>query len=329
MTPHNVEPQRVGDPRPFRTKEGAALAWLALILLTASSSVAMGDSPPAVTAVDSFSKPRSWDGRIAMPYFDAQNQLLWNNDPVTDAGDCSVEWFPQANLSSARCNRRTVMLNPRVDECRCTGRTPGGAGTAIAYAGIDDSSHESWRRQSLTAGQTSRPRLAGSTPDGLVFDTSEVWSPYTGDTISPALSPRAVFYTSCYLPWRHAYLTFDADVTLFQAKGGLSLQTMDGKQELVLPVETTLFGFYRVEAIAPVPGTSLIILGEEYSTRGPGSARFELFDLESKKVLFQDERSEGHYIADVRVVAGTDGHVAFSYLDESLGKHQVVHYRIR
>lgn len=331
MTLHSANPLRVGGipPRPYRRKRTTLPVWLVSIALIASPAIVIGDSSPAVTVVGSFSKPRSWDGRIAMPYFGSNNQLLWNDDPVTDAGDCSSAWFPQAKLSSARCERRTVMLKPRVDECRCTGKTSNRVSTAIAYAGIDDSSHERWRRQSLTAGQTSGPQLAGATPEGLVFSNFEVWSAHTGETVHTALSRPGSFTSTCYLPDSRAYLKFDADVTLLHVHGGLSLHTSDGKRELVLPVQSTLFGYYTVESIAPVPGTQLVLLGERYTTRGQGSARFELFDLESRRVLFSEERSKGHYIADVRVVAGSDGHVVFSYLDESAGHFQVVHYRIQ
>ncbi len=305
------------------------LTWIALVVLTAMPLIAISEPPPVVTIVGSFSKPRTWDGRIDMPYFDAQNRLRWNDERVSDAGDCTVAWFHGAEINSARCGRETVMLNPRVDECRCTGKTSSGVGTAISYAGIDNSSRERWRRYRMGADWKSGPRLVGATPNGLVFDNFEVWSPDTGDSIRSATKLRGSYDTTCYLPERNIYLLFDADVTLFHAKGGLFIHTLDGRRELMLPVESTLLGHYRVESIAPVPGTSLILLGERYSTRGPGGARFQLFDLESRKVVFQDERSEDHYAAYVRVIAGADGHVGFSYLDENTAQYHVVHYHIQ
>lgn len=299
------------------------------VVLTVLPLIAIGDSFPAVTLVGDFTKPRTWDGRINLPYFNAQNQLRWTDEIGSNAGDCTVSWVLKMLVISAKCDRETVILNPRVDECRCTGKTPGGVGITISYAGIDNSSHESWHRYSYIQDKDPGRQLAAATPDGLVFSNFEVWSPYTGDTIRPALGSRGSADTTCYLPERNAYLQFDADVTLFHAKGGLFLYTMDGMRELVLPVDTTFLGYYRVESIIPVPRTSLIILGERYSKRGPGSARFELFDLGSRKVLFQDERSEEHYITSVKVIAGADGHVAFSYLDESDAQYHIVHYRIQ
>ncbi len=130
-------------------------------------------------------------------------------------------------------------------------------------------------------------------------------------------------------PFLPAYLNFKADVSLFYAEGGLYLHTADKKSELVLPVDKGVLGYYIISSMAPVPGTSLILLGEEYLTRGPGSVRFQLFDLDTRQVLFSDERSKGHTVSHVRVIAGTDGHVAFSFLDWNDGKYQVVHYRIR
>lgn len=304
------------------------LVSLALIALMAFSPLVVSDTAPEVTVVDSFTQLRTRDGRIDLPYFDVQNQLRWNGELVTDAGKCSVDWFPGVTLREARCSRTTLMLNPRVDECRCSGKTSMGVGTAISYAGLDATSKERWRRYSHAPDSHSGRRLSGADPDGLVFDNLEVWSPDTGETIRPADASHRSFDTTYYLPGRNAYLKFDAEVTLLHSEGGLYLQVPNGGLELVLHVETKLFGYYRVESVAPVAGTSLILLGERYSTRGPGSARFELFDLATRKVLFRDERSEDHYIASVKVIAGADGHVAFSYLDETQGEHQVVHYRI-
>jgi hypothetical protein len=264
-----------------------------------------------------------------MPYFDGQNQLRWNDALVADAGNCTLKRFPEVTMAAARCDRSTVLLSPRVDECRCTGKTTKGVGTAVAYLGIDNSSRERWQRIAKLPNGHRGPKLVGANADGLVFSNFEVWSPNTGETVHPRIATLGYIGPTCYLPKRNAYLQFHAEVSLFHAKGGLFLQTSDGRRELLLPVEKSLTGHYRVESISPVPDTSLILLGEIYLKRGPGSARFTLFDLESAKVLFQDERSEDHYVCDVRVIAGPDGHIAFSYLDESEAKYHVVHYRLQ
>lgn len=301
---------------------------LTLLALITIPPVVLGASPPAVEVVDTFSQPRSWDGHVSIPYFDAQDHLRWNDEAVSAAGSCSADWFPGAFLSSPRCGRRTVMLNPRVDECRCSGKTKTHTGTAVAYAGIDKQSHETWRRQSLAPTLVQGPLISGATPEGLVFSDFEVWSPLTGKTLRAATRTPGSFSSACYLPERNAFLKFDADVTLLKTHGGVYLYAPDGKQQLVLPVERSLLGYYLIESMAPVPGTSLVLLGESYATRGQGSARFELFDLNTRKILFTAERAKGHYITDVRVAAGKDGNVAFSFLDESAGKYQAVHYRI-
>lgn len=323
-------PQRGGDapPRPSSRQHNALPVWVTFVVLTTLAFVAEAASPP-VTIVDDFTRPRTWDGRIDMPYFDGQNQLRWSDALVADAGNCTVKRFPEVTMTAARCDRSTVLLNPRVDECRCSGKTAKGVGTAVAYLGIDNSSRERWQWIAQLPNGHREPRLVGANADGLVFDSLEVWSPDTGETIHPRIATRGNFDTTCYLPKRNAYLQFDAEVLLFHAKGGLFLQTSDGRRELLLPVEKSLTGHYRVESISPVPGTSLILLGEVYLKRGPGSARFTLFDLESAKVLFQYERSEDHYVSNVRVIAGPDGHIAFSYLDESEAKYYVVHYRLQ
>lgn len=326
-------PQRGGDvsPRPSSRQHNALPVWVTFVVLLALAFVAEAASPP-VTIVDEFTRPRTWDGRIDMPYFDGQNQLRWNDALVSDAGNCIVKRFPEVTMTAARCDRSTVLLSPRVDECRCTGKTTRGVGladTAVAYLGIDDSSRERWQRIAHLPNGHKVPYLVGANADGLVFDSFEVWSPETGETVHPRITTRHYFDTTSYLPKRNAYLQFYAEVSLFRSKGGLFLQTSDGRRKLLLPVEKSLFGHYRVESISPIPGTSLILLGEIYSKRGPGSARFTLFDLERVKILFQDERSKGHYIGKVQVIAGPDGHIAFSYLDESEAKYHVVHYRLQ
>jgi hypothetical protein len=305
--------------------------WALFCVLFSVSFVALAGPHPVVKVVKDFSIPKSWDNRVAMPYFDENNNLLWNGELVMQAGDCFADWFTETNLISPRCRRSTVMLNPRVDECSCTGNTQvvGMGVSVVAYVGIDEHSSERWRRLGLVSGQGPELFLTGATPDGLVFSNFEVWSPYTGETLRSALSSYGRYSSSCYLPTRGVFLKFEAEVSLFRVKGGLYLYTADGKRELVLPVDRGLLGYFEIESITPVPGTSILLLGESYHTRGPGSARFVLFDLDTKRVLFRDELSEGHLVADVRVTAGTDGHVAFSFLDETTGKYKVVHYLLQ
>jgi hypothetical protein len=302
--------------------------WITFVVLATLAFVAEAASPP-VTVVNEFTRPRTWDGRIDMPYFDGQNQLRWNDALVADAGNCTLKRFSEVAMTAARCDRRTILLNPRVDECICIGKTTKGVGSVAAYLGIDDSSRERWQRIAQLPNGHKGSYLVGANADGLVFDSFEVWSPDTGETVHPRITTRHYFDTTSYLPKRNAYLQFNAEVSLFRSKGGLFLQTSDGRRELLLPVEKSLMGHYRVESMSSVPGTSLILLGEIYSKRGPGNARFTLFDLESAKVLFQDERPEGHYIGKIQVIAGSDGHIAFSYLDESEAKYHVVHYRLQ
>jgi hypothetical protein len=303
--------------------------YLLCVALLAASSAVVGLDTPHVEKLGETTYPRQWDNRVAIPWLDDQNRIRWNDEQVTSAGGCSVEWFPQADFESPRCERRTIMLGPRVDECRCTGKTPAGVRVGIALAGIDTRNRERWRRQSESPQQRDAPGLVGATADGLVFSNWEVWSPLTGDTVRPARSGSRSFYRSAYLPDRDAFLEFFVDRPMIRAKGGLYLRSSPEKRELVLPVDAKLTGYYKVESMAPLPGTSLILLGERFLTRGHGKARFELFDLESRRVLFREERDEDHFIADLRVFAGTGGHALFSWLDESAGKYVVLHYRIR
>lgn len=306
-------------------------ASLIVFLLVTVSVAAQGrDSAPVVEALGKYSYPHQYprtadEARVYIPYFDDQNGLHWNDERVADAGSCSGDWFPGTGAWSPMCWRSTVMLGPRVDECRCTGQTSAGVRTGIAYVGVDANLRERWRRErhSRTVGEA--PHLIGANGGGLVFSNLEVWSPITGKTIRPAATAQGSRH-SCYLPDRNAFLEFDADVTLLHAKGGLYLRTADGKRELVLPVDRGLTGYYVVDAMAPVPGTPLVLLAEYFTTRGPGSARFEVFDLETKRVVFREEWAPGPHINRVRVLTGSGGHVVFSY--STGAEHSVVHFRI-
>lgn len=300
---------------------------LVLALLAATTTMAASGQAPVVETIDVATWPRLWDKRVAMPWFDGQNRLQWNDEPVLAAGGCDGSWFPEAGGWTPRCERRAVMVAPRVDECRCTGVMEGDVRSGVAYAGLDAHHREQWRRLQRSPRQAEAPSLKGAGPTGLVFGNLEIWSPVSGETIhagNGTTAPEA----ACYLPEQNGFLLFDAEVALFKSRGGLWLEA-GGRRELVLPVETKLSGYYIIESITVVPGTSRVLLGERYSTRGPGSARFELFDLASRRVLFSERRAVDHYVSEVRVTAGREGHVAFSFLDESAGKYEVVRYRVR
>jgi hypothetical protein len=288
---------------------------LAPILLPAL--LAITSNPFRVEQIARTEHPRQWgDGaelHVELPYFDADDDLRWDDSLVANAGLCTPNSFEHDLGPNARCNRRTVLRTPR---------------SAVLYIGLDETLRERWRRRS-PATLRSRPlTLAGAHATGLVFEDGEVWSPATGATVRSATRGRGLS-RSCWLPDRDAFLEVDADVTLVRTRGGIYLRSRTEERTLVLPVARKLIGHWVVEDLDPVPGTSLVLLGERFELRGrPGPVRFTVFDLSNRKILFRRELDPHHLIGAVRVVAGRGGHVGFSYLDNKAGQWVLYHFRL-
>jgi hypothetical protein len=302
---------------------------LAPILLPAL--LAITSNPFRVEQISRTEHPRQWgDGaelHVELPYFDANDDLRWDDSLVAHAGLCTPNSFEHDLGANARCDRRTVLRTPRVDTCRCIAPEPVVTRSAVLYIGLDETLRERWRRSPATL--RSRPlTLAGAHATGLVFEDGEVWSPATGATVRSATRGRGLS-RSCWLPDRDAFLEVDADVTLVRTRGGIYLRSRNGERTLVLPVARKLIGHWVVEDLDPVPGTSLVLLGERFELRGrPGPIRFTVFDLSNQKILFRRELDPHHLIGAVRVVAGRGGHVGFSYLDNKTGQWVLYHFRL-
>jgi hypothetical protein len=72
-----------------------------------------------------------------------------------------------------------------------------------------------------------------------------------------------------------------------------------------------------------------LLVGEEWRNRGPHWVRFSIYDLGSGRRIFEERHGEGDSCREPRITAGPDGHVAFSYRNESKMKRTIVHYRLR
>jgi hypothetical protein len=305
---------------------------LAHVLLPAllATTAAPRQDPFRVEQIARSGHPRLWGAgpelHVDLPYFDAEDHLRWDGTLVADAGPCTPDAFGHDVPANARCERRTVLRTPRVDECRCLVGAPVVTRSAVLYIGLDEALRERWRRPPATFRSTPRD-LAGAHASGLVFADGEVWSPVTGATVRSATRDRGLS-RSCWLPERDAFLEVDADVTLVRTRGGIYLRSRGGGRTLVLPVERKPIGHWTVEDLEPVPGTSLVLLGERFVIRGPGAVRFTVLDLSTRSILFRRELDPHHLIGPVRVLAGRDGHVGFSYLDENAGEWVLHHFRL-
>ena len=284
--------------------------------------------------------------RVNRPYFDAQNRLRWDDAPIHGQATGSCDTVPsQTNANGFPIfPRMTRMLAPRVDERRCPVTRPDGrVTTEITLIGLDAAGRVTWQR---TLGFQSGAhlidqQLVGATRDGLVLSSLEVWSPETGETLLPAparpVGPEArpvprfqVMGSALYLPARREFLVFEADVTLTRRQGGLYRVRPDAEtRELTLPVTATISGAHdRVESMATLEDGRHAVLAQRRAFRGPSSVSVAVLNPVARRLVFRADHGKACVCADPVVVVGRDGHVGFSYRDDSARRHVLVHYRI-
>jgi hypothetical protein len=184
-------------------------------------------------------------------------------------------------------------------------------------------------------------RLIGTTPDALVLSDLEVWSASTGETLVPARTHEeagrripdfAFFYSATYLPSRREMLVFHADVTLVRREGGVyRIQLETGRQELWLPVATTLLGSYdEVESMA-VLEDRFAIFGLRSTARDLNSVEVAVYDVATGVRVFS-QRLCGLFTlttcSEPRVLAGRGGRFAVTYRNDTTEEHVLLHYRL-
>lgn len=316
------------------------------LLFTLSTACGVAAPPPPVELVGeerfAFADPAAAP-RVDLPYFDSSGRLRWNDSPIHQqaTGACDTVAPQRLAAGQALYPRQTRMLGPRVDERRCP--RPGGAGTEAVLMGLDPGGQVSWQRPLVfRSGKRQIDQwLIGATPDGLVLSSLEVWSPLTGETVVPApthpvepegrpVPDHELTGTAIYHPGRREILAFTADVTLTRRRGGLyRIDQASGERELLHPVTATLAGSYeRVEAMALDPAGRLLLLARRSSVRGASSVSFAVFDLDSRRYLFQERHGTGHTCSEPRTLVGPNGQVVFSYRDANDRQFVVVRYRL-
>lgn len=281
--------------------------------------------------------------RVGLSYFDDAAQPAWNDMPIHQraTGACDTDPAQRSADGRALYPRRTRMLGPRVDERQCP--RPGGAGTDATLIGFDSTGTVTWQRPlAFISGERRIDQwLIGATPEGLVLSSLEVWSPRTGETVVPArthpvgierrpVPDEQLTGTAVYHPKRREILLFAADVTLIRRQGGLyRIDLGTGTHELLRAVSAGLTGTYeRAEAMALSADGRLLFLARRSTVRDSSPVSFAVFDLESRRYVFQERHGEGHACSEPRVVAGPAGQVAFSYRDHSDRQNVVVTYHV-
>ncbi|MEO6195811.1 MAG: hypothetical protein ABIS20_22555 [Thermoanaerobaculia bacterium] len=274
--------------------------------------------------------------RVDQPYFDPVGRLRWAGavTPPAPSRDCG---------GGVEYERLTRMLAPRVDEVRCRQEVPGGSPRLDKFlVGVDAAGKTVWsRRLGFKSGEyTFDESVIGASIEGLVLSDLGVLSPRTGQVLfpppahpvpgAPRSAPDYDFASrALFVAADRTFLVFDAEVTLTRRTGGLyRLETATGRRELLLPVAATLLGgSWRIEDIAASPDPQRILLAQRKEARGPGGVSFAVFDLASRRVIFEETFHADHFCKDPRVLVGSEGKIGFAFRDETAGQAVLVSYR--
>jgi hypothetical protein len=273
--------------------------------------------------------------QISPPYFDAGGQLRWE------------KLLPAASSSCANgiteVERITLMLSPRVDRARCP-RDGNLRSTKEFLVGVNEQGKTIWQRQLgfISGTFTVEETVIGASPDGIVLNNLTVIAPSSGDIVTQAPTHRVgreqrpmpdydLTGSALYLADRQGLLWFSADVTLIERKGGLYLiDAATGQKDLLAPVSTTLLGgYWRIEQMATAQQDDRhIFLAQRFAIRGPGGVSLAVFDLEQRKIVYEDRFGEGHFCSEPQIVSGSGNSFGFAYIDKTIGKRILIHYRL-
>ena len=276
-----------------------------------------------------------WKPLVNLAYFNTENQLRLNDMPIESPSSIGCE-------TTAARRRIPKMLKPRVDEVLCPSNIPKQS-PERKLLGFDEQGNEVWKRKLIfnTGNNLIDLYVLGATPEGIVLSNLEVWSPWTGQTIVPAITRQAtpataipvysLAYSAIYHPQLKEFYVFDADVTLVRRKGGLwRIRTSTGEKDLFHPVKiTSLLGsFDRVVRMALSADGRYLFLAQEESNRGPTEVSLLVLDLRNKKTVFEERFcTKGNTVCrDPQVITGADGHIGFAY--DMAGQYVLVHYRL-
>ncbi len=277
-----------------------------------------------------------WQTQINRLYFDDQNKLHWNNSSIKTL---STPCLTKAN----EYQRQTLLLNPRIDHVRCTS-VDDKTGDNGFLVQLDPAGKVIWQRElAFNSGEFKiKEYVRGAYQQGIVLNNLTVLSPLSGDILippklktekqSPPIRPipfHSVSRASAYIPERKGFVSYTADVTLVKKTGGLYfIDESSGKKELWLPVVTTHRAAWNVLEMAPIPGGRYLLLAHKLDLRGSNRVSVTVFDLDTRKIVYEERFGENECCDSPQIIVGKDGNFGFAFIYRTTkeSKRVLIHY---
>jgi hypothetical protein len=259
---------------------------------------------------------------VNQAHFDSRGAIHFNRDPVAT---------PPVDVCPDGGTARAVLAVPRVDLWRCRdGRS--------LLAGIGANAAPRWVRPlERRSGQFRlTENLIGANPHMLLLGSLEGWSPLDGTTrhVAPIKEirgeqrsvPRYRFsYPGVYRANTTDFFAYDPEG---EEAGLLRVVPGSDRRERLAPVERERFAPIHVFDLQLDATGRYLLIAEEWAFRGPHWVRFAVFDIASRRRVFEERHGADGISREPHIVVGPDGHVAFAYRDDTRLSHVVVHYRL-
>jgi hypothetical protein len=279
-----------------------------------------------------------WQTQINRLYFDNQNKLYWNSASIKTL---STPCLTKAN----EYQRKTLILNPRVDQVHCAS-VDNKTGDTSFLVRLDSAGQAIWQRDLIfNSGEFKiKEYVRGATLQGIVLNNLTVLSPLSGEILipsklksekqSPLVRPiplHSVSRASAYIPERKGFISYTADVTLVKKTGGLYfIDEFSGKKELWLPVVITYRAAWNVLEMAPIPGGRYLLLAHKLDLRGSNRVSMAVFDLDTRKIVYEERFGENECCDSPQLIVGEDGNFGFAFIYRTTkeSKRVLIHYRL-
>lgn len=287
---------------------------------------------------DRFPLVEGWQSEINRLFFDKNGKLQWNKASIkTSSTPCL--------LIKKEYQRQTLLLNPRVDQVRCAS-IDGKTGDTGFLVGLDSAGKVIWQKELIfPSGEFKiKEYVNGTSPRGIVLDNLTVLSPLSGETLvppklksekqKPPIRPiplHSMSGASAYIPERKGFISFTADVTLIKKTGGLYfIDESTGNKDHWFPVVTTHRAAWNVREMTAIPGGHYVLLAQQLGLRGSNRVSIAVFDLDARKIVYEDRFGDNECCDSPQVLAGENGNFGFAFIYRTAieSKRVVIHYRL-